>query len=388
MLRTCIIGISGYGRIHYDLLLQAQAAGKVRIVGATVINPEEEADKCANLRGLGCRIFDDYREMLKQLAGVAHFCMIPTGTPLHRPMTIAAVEAGMHVLVEKPVAGCIEDARAMRAAAGAAGRTVAVGYQWLYTTAAQETKRHILEGTIGDLESIKCLVMWPRDHSYFNRNAWAGRLVVDGVAVNDSPFNNAVAHDLMMMLFQAGPTQREAAMPVSVEAELYRANAIESTDTACMRIETAEGIPIRFYATHACQENFGPEIHIRGSKGSIIITHGGAVIRPDGKEAVRLPVGGGQDARETMMTSVLDTVGGGDAFYCDLETASRQTMVVSKIHETCAIQEIAGETVTAPNGCARTVIPGIEQALRKAFESEKSLRKSGWPSTKIGSAEA
>ncbi|MDT8391753.1 MAG: Gfo/Idh/MocA family oxidoreductase [Lentisphaeria bacterium] len=376
MLKTCIIGISGYGRIHYDLLLQAQQAGKVAIVGATVINQAEEPDRCARLRALGCRIFDDYREMLRQLSGVAEFCMIPTGTPLHRPMTVAALEAGMHVLVEKPVAGCIEDVRAMQAAADSAGRTVAVGYQWLYTPAAQETKRHILQGTIGEVKGIKCLVMWPRNHDYYNRNGWAGKLSVDGVPVNDSPFNNAVAHDLMMMLFQAGATGRLAATPVSVEAELYRANAIESADTACMRIETAEGIPIRFYATHACRENFGPEIHIRGARGSIVISHNGSVIRPDEGAPIRYRVNGGEEARETMMASVLDALQGGDAFHCDLEMASRQTMVVSRIHETCAIQSVQGETVISQDDVVSTFIPGIEAAMRQAFDNETMLRLS------------
>jgi hypothetical protein len=50
---------------------------------------------------LGCRIFDDYREMLLQLAGTVEFCMIPTGIPLHHAMAVAALEARMHVLVER-----------------------------------------------------------------------------------------------------------------------------------------------------------------------------------------------------------------------------------------------------------------------------------------------
>ena len=74
----------------------------------------------------------------------------------------------------------------------------------MYADSTVPTKRHILEGTIGTLESVKCMVMWPRDHAYYKRNNWAGRLMVGDTQVNDSPYNNAVAHDLMMMLFQAG----------------------------------------------------------------------------------------------------------------------------------------------------------------------------------------
>lgn len=377
MIRTCIIGISGYGRIHYDLLLAAQEAGKVEIAGAAVINQEEEAERCAHLKSLGCRIFDDYQVMLREVAGKADFCMIPTGTPLHRPMTVAALEAGMHVLVEKPVAGCLADANAMKEAAAKAGRIVAVGYQQMYTPATMAAKEHILKGTIGKVESIKCLVMWPRPHSYYARNGWAGQLSVNGTPVNDTPFNNAVAHDLMMMLFQAGASAREAAMPVSVEAELYRANEIESADTACMCVQTAEGIPIRFYATHASQEKVDPKIRIAGTKGRILLSHDGAVITPDEGEVITITTDGGHGARRIMMESVLDAVAGGSSFVCDLEIASRQTMVVEAIHKNCTIQAVQGATTHPGTERAGTCIPGIEEAMTQAFDKETLLKECG-----------
>jgi predicted dehydrogenase len=377
VIKTCIIGVSGYGRIHYDMLLAAQAAGEVEIVGAAIINQDEEPEKCARLQELGCRIFDDYHVMLNDLSGVAEFCMIPTGTPLHRPMTVAALEAGMHVLVEKPAAGCLEDVRAMQGAAKKAGKMVAVGYQHMYAPVAMATKKVILDGEIGTVESIKCLVMWPRDHDYYTRNGWAGKLTANGMAVNDSPFNNAVAHDLMMSLFLAGATQRDAAMPTSVDAELYRANAIESTDTASILVETAEGVPIRFYATHACQERFGPEIHIRGTLGTIVKTHGDSILTPITGDPRSLVSEENGEARSGMMAVVLDAVQGGPSFICDLETASRQTMVVSMIHESCAIQSVKGETVTPETGPARTFIPVVEEAMRQAFDAEQLLSETG-----------
>lgn len=373
-INACIIGISGYGRVHYNLLTQARAAGAVQIVGATVINQDEELERCAALKTAGCRIFDDYAAMLETLAGSADLCLIPTGTPLHRPMTVAALQAGMHVLVEKPAAGCIDDAQAMQAAAQAAGRRVAVGYQHLYSPVAMQVKRHLLEGRIGAVQSIKSLVCWPRDHSYYGRNGWAGALTANGRTVNDTPFNNAVAHELMMMLFQAGLAERIAATPVSVDAELYRANAIESADTAAICIETTEGIPIRFYATHACRQTINPEIHIRGSRGTVRMTHAGATIKPDGGDPIALHTGGADAAREAMFAAVLDAVRGRDVFVCDIETASRQTWVVSAIHRRCTIIPATSRTDVPASGPARTWIPGIEEAMREAFDREVRLR--------------
>jgi hypothetical protein len=215
--------------------------------------------------------------------------------------------------------------------------------------------------------------MWPRDHAYYKRNDWAGKLETDGVAVNDSPFNNAVAHELMMMLFMAGDEERDAAWPFSVEAELYRANSIESTDTACMRIETTECVPILFHSTHACQEPFGPEIRIRGTKGSILMTHSGSVIMPAGEPAIELPAG---DVRSAMMSALFDAVTGGDSFICDLELAVNQTSVVDQIREGCRIADISGECVG--NGDGYTFIPGIEDAMREAYAGGLLLREAGF----------
>jgi predicted dehydrogenase len=385
LINACIIGISGYGKVHYDLLTAEQAAGNLNIVGAAVINQDEEQDRCAHLSEISCRIYDDYAVMLKELSGIADICFIPTGTPLHMPMTVAAVEAGMHVFVEKPAAGALQDVRAMQKASDKANKLVAVGYQQMYDPTTLQIKRAILDNDIGAAEGIKCRVTWPRDSVYYNRNNWAGRLRIGDTWVLDSPFNNAVAHDLMMMLFLAGPTEREPATPLSVEAELYRANDIESADTACIRIQTDTGIPLLFYATHACSKFFGPELCARGSAGSISWEHNAADIEPEGEAKQVLDKLTGDPLRKNMMSSVLDVLNGGTSFYCDLEAASRQTIVVNAVHQACEIHTVASEQETLDNRAVRTTIPGVEDAIDKAFTEEKLFSEIGTPWAKPSS---
>ena len=385
MIKACIIGISGFGQVHYDLLTAEQAAGNVHIVGAAIINQDEEAEKCAHLREVGCRIYDDYTVMLKELSGTADICFIPTGTPLHMPMTVAAVEAGMHVFVEKPAAGALQDVRTMQGAAKTANKLVAVGYQHMYAPTTLQLKKDILDNRIGAVEAIKCRVTWPRDSVYYNRNNWAGKLRIGDSWALDSPFNNAVAHDLMMMLFLAGPTEREAATPISVEAELYRANDIESTDTACIRIQTDTGIPLLFYATHACSDYFGPEVCARGTAGNLSWTHKDTCIEPKGEAKQVLDKLNIDPLRKNMMSSVLDMVNGGTSFYCDLEAASKQTIVVNAVHQACEIHTVAGEQETLDNGAVRTAIPGIEDVFDKACTEEKLFSEMGIPWAKPSS---
>jgi len=51
-------------------------------------------------------------------------------------------------------------------------------------------------------------------------------------------------------------------------------------------------------------------------------------------------------------------------------------MVVSAIHDTCTIVPVKGETIAVQEDTYHTVIPGIEEAMSKAFEEERLLRDS------------
>ncbi len=377
MVKACIIGISGYGGVHYNLLTGAQSEGQVALVGATVINQAEEQEKCAYLRSIGCQLFADYTVMLEKLSGVADLCCIPTGTPLHRVMTIAALEAGMNVFVEKPAAGCLQDVRDMQAAAEKAGKRVAVGYQQMYDPMTLELKRALLGGTIGNVEAMKCRVAWPRDSSYYGRNTWAGQLRIGDTWVRDSPANNAVAHDLMMMLFLAGPTVYEAAKPVAVQAELYRANPIPSADTVAIRIETDTGTPLFFYATHACSETINSLLVVRGSAGSASWSHAAARLEPTNGAKRSLNKTRGDLLQKRMLQTILDLSQGDVPFYCGLGIAAAQTHVIEAMHQANEIHSVNCEWEILANGKTRAIIPGIERLIEDAFEQETLFSELG-----------
>ncbi len=74
MINTAIIGVSGFGQTHYRDLLRYQQKGRLNISAATIINQDQEAEKCAELRALGCVIYDDYRKMLEDFKGKLDLC--------------------------------------------------------------------------------------------------------------------------------------------------------------------------------------------------------------------------------------------------------------------------------------------------------------------------
>jgi predicted dehydrogenase len=73
---------------------------------------------------------------------------------LHREHAVAALEAGAHVLVEKPMTVTLADAAAIVAAARAAGRTVSVAHGWNYSRLAIWAKQMIDSGRIGRVTSV------------------------------------------------------------------------------------------------------------------------------------------------------------------------------------------------------------------------------------------
>jgi len=202
--RVALIGVSGYGSIHLQLARASQARGEIKLVAATIINPEEEASTVAELRAQGTEIFNDYREMLRRHENRLDLCLIPTGIHWHARMTIAALEAGANVLVEKPLAGSSAEVEEIRRVERRRGRFVAVGFQDIYEPGTIWLKDELRRGVIGELKSVRFLGVWPRPREYFTRNDWAGRLNADGAAVMDSPLNNAFAHFVMLSFFFIG----------------------------------------------------------------------------------------------------------------------------------------------------------------------------------------
>jgi len=371
--RACLIGVSGYAGVHYNLLLKAHQEGRAQFVGATIINPTEEEEKHRTLQGVGCRIYGDYREMLESLAVGAELCLIPTGIPLHREMAEAALSSGMNVLLEKPLAGTQEDAEAIVKASESTNRFVAVGYQHLYSEEAMEAKKAILAGTIGDVQEIRCLAMWPRTQEYYTRNAWAGKISVNGIAVNDSPLNNAFAHELMMMLFLLGPSERTVTEAQSVQANLFRANPIESFDTCSLFVDTSAGPRLALYLTHACQDRLNPQIHVVGTRGSILLDHTSCVVESVDKGKSVLKSATGDSVREQMLSNALAATRDEPSFICTAKMASCHTKVISDLHATVHIRTVRASKRTSDSGFDHYLVEGLEERLRNAYRQSLPL---------------
>lgn len=342
MIRAALVGVSGYGRWHLLMAMEQMLLGRLKLIGVTVVNAQEQAALCRRLERQGAKIFATFDQMMDALAGQIDLLLLPTGIQWHAPMTLAGLRAGAHVLVEKPVAATLQDVDAILAARAAANRLVAVGFQDLYTSAAHDIKARVLAGDIGALQRVVVRGQWPRSSAYYSRNLWAGRVTSDGAWVLDSPVSNAFAHFLMLALFWAGRSFDAAAEPVKLDAELYRGGAIESFDTASLRLETSDGVEILFYGSHSGQEEYVPEVKIFGDSGTITWRYERTcTICRRGKPDEILLVPDQLDTRLSVLDAVLDRIETGEGFIVTPEIARVHTRLVNALHEYFPIQPVA-----------------------------------------------
>lgn len=368
---TAIVGVSGFGRVHYEDLIDGCRRGVLRAVAACVINQAEEAERCARLRELGAVIYDDFAAMLAAHRGELELVQLPTGIPLHRSMTEAALAIGANVFVEKPVAGSMADAQAMLAARDAAGRQVAVGFQRMFDPVTWAFKQALVDGAIGRIEAITGYGLWPRPRSYYDRNGWAGRLRIgDGVSVLDSPIQNAMAHYVMMLLFFGGRELAEPAQLAAVQAELYRANQIEGPDTCALRAITIDGLSLGFCASHCCRENEGPVLRIRGSAGQAEWSYAGNVDRGSLQRAdgsvehfEGLPQ---EQLRPLIIDQLCAAIRGGPARICTLDQAAVHTALIDAVHRAAEVRALdpAWWHEDCSGASPLRLIDGIEGLLR------------------------
>lgn len=298
-LPIAVVGLGGYADTISRLLERESREPNpaVRLVGIYEPDIATHAARMDELRASGVAIADSYDALL---AGPAEAIWLPIPIELHRDFTERALAAGKAVMCEKPVAGSIDDLAAMRAARDRAHRPVAIGFQDLYDPATHAAKQRLVNGAIGELRSATLVACWPREQSYYDRNTWAGAFRRRDTWVMDSPLSNAISHYANLVLFWLGDTLHATAHPLTVEAELYRANPIENYDTCALRVHFPGDIAALISFTHACQRQIDPQITITGTRGTLTTGQGRDIILRDaeGTELERLAF---TEARHSLM---------------------------------------------------------------------------------------
>jgi predicted dehydrogenase len=155
--RTALIGSGWWGT---NILREAVASGRCKIVGLVDVDQRQLA-RCAGELAKWCRDeakqYGDYREMLQKEK--PEIAIVATPDHWHPLATIAAVQAGAHVYVEKPIGHTIMEGRAMVNAARAAGRVVQVGTHRRVSPHNVSGRKFLQEGRAGKIGMARCFVL-------------------------------------------------------------------------------------------------------------------------------------------------------------------------------------------------------------------------------------
>jgi predicted dehydrogenase len=211
-MRAGVVGLGTMGRNH--VRVWDEAVEGVELVA--VADPDPEARRRAT-HGRGIRGFADAAEMFA--AEPLDLVSIVVPTSLHMPTTMAALAAGAHVLVEKPIAATRREAERMIIAAADAGRLLTVGHIERFNPAIRELRARLAAGELGRIFEIHATRLGP----------FPARIRDVGVVVDLAP------HDLDVMRFLLGSD------PIRLYAETERRIHTEHEDLFVGIMKFADG---------------------------------------------------------------------------------------------------------------------------------------------------
>ena len=389
--RFVVIGLGGYGLVHIEAVrwLARRNQGRLAGVVALAIDRKARPQLAAELGSEGVILYGSLEDFFARGVNTTDVVTVPIGIHQHVPVAIRALEAGLHVYCEKPVAATVQEVDRLIEAEARSDRKVAVGFQHLYSVSMQRLKELVTTGRLGKVRDISLMCGWPRSVQYFQRNEWAGRLRVGDDWILDSPANNAHAHYVMNALYLASAEPHAAASPESVRAELWRAHHIESADTVQCHLDTAGGVHVRILVTHAGGAPHGPAMHISADNGRVYW------LTDEGRTTVRYADGPQEvfDNRSHALwrydgfKNFVDAINGKARVICTPAIARAQTLAVNLMHESCRsivtvpeafITEQEDWEMFPPNtrGLFRR-ITGMDTAMHVAFHEGAFLSELG-----------
>lgn len=260
--RTAIIGCGKVAHLHAKALLSLPEAEFVAVYNRT----PERAETFAQTYNV--QAFTDVKTMVREANVQA--VVVCTTHPAHAEPSIAAAEAGAHVIIEKPLASTLADCDAIIAACKNAGVKLSVISQRRFYEPVQRVWEALKAGKIGrPILGTAFLLSW-RNEAYYQADPWRGKWDAEGggVLVNQAP------HQLDLLQWFMGPIE---------ELFGYQDNLnhpyIEVEDTAIAVLRFKNGGLGNIIVSNSQKPGLYGKVQIHGSTGASVgvQTDGGAM---------------------------------------------------------------------------------------------------------------
>lgn len=224
MVNVAIIGTGSIAHAHIDGLLTFPE--KCKIVALCDIYPEK-AEAVKAKYGLDCPVFDDHEKMLASEAEInlVHICTPPY---THAELSIHAMDAGINVVVEKPMATCLAECDAMLEAEKRNRVVLACIAQNRFRNSIYKLKKTVDSGLAGKICCAHINSYWWRGHSYYDL-WWRGLWEKEG---GGPTLNHAVHHIDMLNWIEGRLPEEVSAMLSNV---MHDNSEVEDISLACLR---------------------------------------------------------------------------------------------------------------------------------------------------------
>ncbi|HEX9366882.1 MAG TPA: Gfo/Idh/MocA family oxidoreductase [Vicinamibacterales bacterium] len=300
------VGILGAGGISDTHARSARAIDGVEIVAVHGANRDKAA---ALARSAGAVAYEDLAAFLAHPMDI-----VAIGSPsgVHAEQALAAIDRGLHVLVEKPLDINVVRIDAVIEAADRAGVKVGVFFQDRLTPDLVEMKAAIDEGRLGTPVFASGRVKWYRPPEYYGDSRWRGTWRLDGGGV----LMNQAIHTIDTLLWMCGPVARVSGQVAT------RFHHIEVEDTAAAVLEFTSGALGVLEASTAAFPGLPRRIEVTGTKGT-------RVHEQDARPAVVADATGHQRVFEDFIAAI--RANGVPA--CDARDGRRSVALIEAIYE-------------------------------------------------------
>ncbi|CAH1210635.1 Inositol 2-dehydrogenase/D-chiro-inositol 3-dehydrogenase [Paenibacillus allorhizoplanae] len=203
MLKVAIIGAGAISKAHIEAYLQFPE--RCTIVAISDIYEDKAQERIDQFKLDEARAVKDYKELLLEDIDLVSICTPPY---THASLTVEFLEAGSHVMVEKPMASSLEECDLMNAAANRTGKLLSVVAQNRFKTPMMKMKSVLESGLMGKVVHVQVDSFWWRGHCYYDL-WWRGTWEKEG---GGPTLNHAVHHIDAMLWMMGSPTEVQAFM--------------------------------------------------------------------------------------------------------------------------------------------------------------------------------
>lgn len=253
----------GCGRIATNHM-KAAVNNQLEIVGVCDILPEKMEEiliKHSLEKDESIHRYTDYKELI--MSEKPELVSIATESGNHAEIALYCIDAGVHVIIEKPMAMSIDDANKIIEASEKKNVKVSACHQNRFNVAIQELRKAIEAGRFGKLSHGSIHVRWNRNHGYYDQASWRGTWAQDGGALM-----NQCIHGIDLLRWMMGDEVEEVYGATRQQFHDY----LEAEDIGMAVVKFKNGaIGTIEGTTNVYPQNLEETLYIFGEKGTVKI---------------------------------------------------------------------------------------------------------------------